>query len=514
MERYCKDHGITSYHHYEDDGYSGTNFDRPGFQRILADVKSGKIKRVIVKDMSRFGRNYLQVGMYTDVLFSELGVHFVAVNDGVDSTHGYNEFTAIRNIFNEMYARDTSKKIRATWQSKGKSGEHLASNPSYGYMKDPDDNKKWIIDHEAAAVVQKIFSLCVDGLGPTQIARWLHENQIMNPTNHCVSKGLPSSTKPTVDKCKWSSETVSRILERVEYLGHTVNFKTKRLSYKVNKTLWNDPKDWAVFENTQPPIIEESVFLIVQNIRKSRRRPTRMGDMGIFSGLTFCADCGNKMYLYRLSSNPAKDYYFCASYQKDRQLCTAHRIKKSVLNDIVLKNLQEAIQYVSKHESEFLRETTDRSKKSRNSELKSKQETLKKADLRINKLDRIISKLYEDNVLGKLSDERFIKMSRDYEQEQRDLKNSAEILRDELKRREAQKTNVKEFIKVVKKYTDLKELNATVLREFIDRIEVSQADKKSKTREITIVYNFIGAFDFSRASEKAHNNDQKKQETA
>ena len=248
LERYCKDHGYTAIRHYdEDDGYSGTNFNRPGFQRMLTDIKAGKIKRVIVKDMSRFGRDYLQVGMYTDVLFPEFGVHFIAVNDGVDSTRGENEFTAIRNVFNEMYARDTSKKIRATWQSKGKSGEHLTTIPPYGYIKDQEDKKKWIVDEEAAAVVQKIFSLCVDGFGPTQIAKWLKQHQILNPTAYAHSKGLPASNKPTADPYKWTNETVSRILERVDYLGHTVNFKTTKQSYKSKKKLWNDPVDWVIF---------------------------------------------------------------------------------------------------------------------------------------------------------------------------------------------------------------------------------------------------------------------------
>ena len=515
LERYCKDHGITAYRHYdEDDGYSGTNFNRPGFQRMLADIKAGKIKRVIVKDMSRFGRDYLQVGMYTDVLFPDFGVHFIAVNDGVDSTRGENEFTAIRNVFNEMYARDTSKKIRATWQSKGKSGEHLTTIPPYGYIKDPEDKKKWIVDEEAAAVVQKIFALCVSGKGPTQIAKWLKQQQILNPTAYAHSKGLPASNKPTADPCRWTNETVCRILERVDYLGHTVNFKTKKRSYKSKKKLWNDPADWVIFENTQPPIIEESVFIIVQNIRKSRRRPTRMGDMGIFSGLVFCADCGNKMYLCRANEKPEQAYYLCATYRKDRSLCTTHTIRSTVLHEIVLRNLREAIQYVSQHEAEFMQEAADISMRDRDAEFARKRDTLAKTDERIAELDRIISRLYEDNVMGKLSDERFIKMSHDYELEQSSLKSLAEGLRKELKQQEQQKTNDKAFVAAVKKYTAMQKLDAVVLREFIDRIEVSQADKKSGTREITIVYNFIGAFDFSRAIEEAHNTTQKQQKTA
>ena len=516
LERYCREHGITAYRHYdEDDGYSGTNFNRPGFQRMLADIKAGKIKRVIVKDMSRFGRDYLQVGFYTDMLFPDFGVHFIAVNDGVDSTRGENEFTAIRNVFNEMYARDTSKKIRATWQSKGKSGEHLTTIPPYGYMKDPDNKKKWIIDEEAAAVVQQIFALCVSGMGPTQIAKWLEKHEIYNPTAYSQAKGRPVTNKPTANPYKWTNETVSRTLERIEYLGHTVNFKTRKQSYKSKKTLWNDPSEWVIFENTQPPIVEESVFLIVQNIRKSRRRPTKMGDMGIFSGLLYCAECGGKMYQCRATNfTEEQKYFICSTYRKGKDLCTTHSIKNVVLYEIVLKNLREAIDYVTEYEAEFVQEAADSRLRERDAEFSRKRETLSKAESRIAELDNLFKHLYEDNVTGKLSDERFIKMSHDYELEQSNLKAMAEVLREEIKQQEKQKTNVKAFISAVKKYTDMQQLDAAMLREFIDRIEVSHTDKKSKTREITIVYNFIGAFDFGRAKEKAQNTTQKQQRTA
>ena len=516
LERYCREHGITAYRHYdEDDGYSGTNFNRPGFQRMLADIKAGKIKRVIVKDMSRFGRDYLQVGFYTDMLFPDFGVHFIAVNDGVDSTRGENEFTAIRNVFNEMYARDTSKKIRATWQSKGKSGEHLTTIPPYGYMKDPDNKKKWIIDEEAAAVVQQIFALCVSGMGPTQIAKWLEKHEIYNPTAYSQAKGRPVTNKPTANPYKWTNETVSRTLERIEYLGHTVNFKTRKQSYKRKKKLWNDPSEWVIFENTQPPIVEESVFLIVQNIRRSRRRPTKMGDMGIFSGLLYCAECGGKMYQCRATNfTEEQKYFICSTYRKGKDLCTTHSIKNVVLHEIVLRNLREAIEYVTQYEAEFIQEAADSRLRERDAEFSRKRETLSRAESRIAELDNLFKHLYEDNVTGKLSDERFIKMSRDYELEQENLKSMAEVLREEIKQQEKQKTNVKAFISVVKKYTDMQELDASILREFIDRIEVSHTDKKSKTREITIVYNFIGAFDFERAKEKAQNTTQKQQRTA
>lgn len=512
---HASQNGIATFALYVDNGYNGLNFNRPGFQRMLADIKAGKIKRVIVKDMSRFGRDYLQVGFYTDMLFPDFGVHFIAVNDGVDSTRGENEFTAIRNVFNEMYARDTSKKIRATWQSKGKSGEHLTTIPPYGYMKDPDNKKKWIIDEEAAAVVQQIFALCVSGMGPTQIAKWLEKHEIYNPTAYSQAKGRPVTNKPTANPYKWTNETVSRTLERIEYLGHTVNFKTRKQSYKSKKKLWNDPSEWVIFENTQPPIVEESVFLIVQNIRRSRRRPTKMGDMGIFSGLLYCAECGGKMYQCRATNfTEEQKYFICSTYRKGKDLCTTHSIKNVVLHEIVLRNLREAIEYVTQYEAEFIQEAADSRLRERDAEFSRKRETLSRAESRIAELDNLFKHLYEDNVTGKLSDERFIKMSRDYELEQENLKSMAEVLREEIKQQEKQKTNVKAFISVVKKYTDMQELDASILREFIDRIEVSHTDKKSKTREITIVYNFIGAFDFERSKEKAQNTTQKQQRTA
>ena len=504
LEKYCSDHGYTAIRHYdEDDGYSGTNFNRPGFQRMLADIKAGKIKRVVVKDMSRFGRNYLQVGMYTEMMFPEYGVHFIAVNDGVDSVRGDSEFTAIRNVFNEMYAKDTSKKIRATWQSKGRSGEHLATIPPYGYKKDPDNKKKWVIDEQAAAVVQKIFALCVSGMGPSQIARWLQENKVLNPAAYAHEQGLPTANKPPLHPYKWCNETVSGILERLEYLGHTVNFKTRKQSFKSKKKLWNDPSEWVIFENTQEPIIEESVFLIVQKIRQGRCRPTRMGDMGMFSGLLFCADCGGKMYLCRANRyKPEQEYYLCSTYRKDRALCTTHSIRRVVLEEIVLRNLREAIQYVSQHEDDFIQQAADQSLREQNKELAQKKDDLSRSQKRIAELDVIIKRLYEDNISGKLSDERFIKLSHDYELEQMNLTNIVETLRQEIRKQEQQKVNVKQFIAVVRKYTDMQQLTASVLREFIDHIEVSQTDKQTKTRKIKIVYNFIGAFDFEHAMTK------------
>jgi len=466
--------------------------------------------------MSRFGRDYLQVGMYTEIMFPEHDIHFIAVNDGVDSTQGDNEFTPFRNIINEWYAKDTSKKIRAVMKVKGNAGEHLTVLPPYGYIKSSDDKKQWVKDEEAAQVVYEIGLYIMDGLGPSQIARKLTERKILTPAAYYASKGRTTNVTKKGSPYAWDSSTIADIMDRWrEYLGHTVNFKTRKKSYKSKKKLWNDPSEWVIFENTQPPIVEESVFLIVQNIRRSRRRPTKMGDMGIFSGLLYCAECGGKMYQCRATNfTEEQKYFICSTYRKGKDLCTTHSIKNVVLHEIVLRNLREAIEYVTQYEAEFIQEAADSRLRERDAEFSRKRETLSRAESRIAELDNLFKHLYEDNVTGKLSDERFIKMSRDYELEQENLKSMAEVLREEIKQQEKQKTNVKAFISVVKKYTDMQELDASILREFIDRIEVSHTDKKSKTREITIVYNFIGAFDFERAKEKAQNTTQKQQRTA
>ena len=381
---------------------------------------------------------------------------------------------------------------------------------------DPEDKKKWIVDEEAAAVVQMIFSLCVDGKGPTQIAKWLRSNEILTPSAYWASKEIKTPAKPTDDPYRWATRTVADMLARLEYLGHTVNFKTTKKSYKCKTIIQNDPDDWAVFENTHEPIIEESVFAIVQNLRKSRIRPTKMGDMGMFSGLLFCEDCGGKMYLCRTTYfKPEQEYYICSTYRNDREKCTTHTIRNVILEEIVLQNLREAIAYVTSNVDDFIREAADTAVKERDRELAAHKKALAEADKRIEELDLIIKRLYEDNVTGKLTDERFIKLSRDYELEQDVTKTAAETMRQELKQQEQKKGNVKSFIAITKKYTDLKELDATVLREFVDRIDISanetgRGQKQTKPRKISIVYNFIGAFDFEAATAQAEANKKEK----
>ena len=501
LKKYALDRGYTNLQFYIDDGVSGTTFNRAGFQSMIADVEAGKVKRVIVKDMSRLGRDYLQVGMYTEIFFPEHDVHFIAVNDGVDSNQEDNEFTPFRNIINEWYAKDTSKKIRAVKRSKGMAGEHIGSHPPYGYMKNPENKKEWIIDEEAAEVVREIFRLCVGGYGPTQIANILTERKILCPTYYALEKGGKPRTALPADKFTWNGPVVAKILDRMDYLGHTVNFKTHVKSYKVHKTIYNSPDQWKVFEGTHEAIIDKETFEIVQKIRAGKRRPTRMGEMPMFSGLLYCADCGRKLSFHRKADEPAeKHHYLCENYRSNTANCTMHYIRNVVVERIVLENLKEVIQYVSNYEDEFVRMIMDSDMRQRNRELSQKKKRLAEIQKRIGELDTIFQRIYEDNIIGKLSDERFMKMSKGYEDEQRTLQTEADGIQSELQQEEKKSVDVKRFLAIVKKYTDLTELTPEILREFIDKIIVHAPDKSSGRRlqEIEIIYNHIGEVDRSK----------------
>ena len=503
LKKYALDRGYTNIQFYIDDGVSGTTFNRAGFQSMIADVEAGKVKRVIVKDMSRLGRDYLQVGMYTEIFFPEHDVHFIAVNDGVDSNQEDNEFTPFRNIINEWYAKDTSKNIRAVKRSKGMAGEHIGSHPPYGYMKNPENKKEWIIDEEAAEVVREIFRLCVGGYGPTRIAHILTERKILCPTYYALEKGGKPRTALPADKYTWNGPVVAKILDRMDYLGHTVNFKTHVKSYKVHKTIYNSPDQWKVFEGTHEAIIDKETFEIVQKIRAGKRRPTRMGEMPMFSGLLYCADCGRKLSFHRKADEPAeKHHYLCENYRSNTANCTMHYIRNVVVERIVLENLKEVIQYVSNYEDEFVQMIMDSDMRQRNRELAQKKKRLAEIQKRIGELDTIFQRIYEDNIIGKLSDERFMKMSKGYEDEQHTLQTEANEIQSELQQEEKKSVDVKRFLAIVKKYTDLTELTPEILREFIDKIIVHAPDKSSGRRlqEIEIIYNHIGEFDRSKVT--------------
>lgn len=499
LEKYAKDHSITNYKFYVDDGYSGTSFNRPGFQEMLADIEAGYVDCVIVKDMSRFGRNYLEVGMYTEIMFPDKDVRFIAINDGVDSARDDNDFTPFRNIINEWYAKDTSKKIRAVFRAKGLSGKRLSTQTPYGYLK--GENGQLIEDTETAPVVRLIFRLAVEGNGPGKIARILREKQIVTPgTLEFHRTGRTSRYNPEFPY-QWHESTVVNILEQKDYLGNTYNFKTTKKSYKSKKVIRNPEEKQVVFENTHVALIDQETWDLVQKARQSRRRPTKMGDMGMFSGMVYCADCGNKLHLCRTKSwDRSLDNYVCGTYKRRRGECSAHYIRSTVLETLVLDNLQKVIAYVRDYENDFVQQVTENKAAEQMQMLSVSKRQMEQQMRRIAEIDNIIKRLYVDNLNGKLSDSRFSKMSADYEQEQRTLENSNAELKCMVDTCEEQSLNIKSFLKCVRKYTEPCELTPDMLHELVEKIIVYAPDKSSghRTQQIDIYYNFVGKIPLSK----------------
>ena len=498
LETYARQNGFSNLKWYTDDGYSGANFQRPGFQAMLADIEAGKVGTVIVKDMSRLGRNYLQVGMYTEMIFPQKNVRFIAINDGVDSAQGENDFAPLRNIFNEWLVRDTSKKIKAVKRSKGMSGKPITSKPVYGYLMDEEEN--FIIDEEAAPVVRQIYSLCLAGNGPTKIARMLTEQQIPTPgTLEYRRTGSTRRYHPGYE-CKWATNTVVHLLENREYTGCLVNFKTEKVSYKLKHSVENPPEKQAVFENHHEPIIDRETWERVQELRKQRKRPNRYDEVGLFSGILFCADCGSVMYQQRYQTDKRKqDCYICGSYKKRTADCPAHFIRTELLTAGVTENLRKITSYAAKHEARFMKllvEQNEDGGRRRNAARKKELETAQK---RISELSAIFKRLYEDSVTGRISDERFSELSADYEAEQKELKERAAGLQAELSKSQEAAENAEKFMKVVRRHTSFEELTPTLLREFVEKIVIHESvaldgKRRGKLRrqEIEIYYSFVG----------------------
>ena len=498
LETYAKQNGFSNLRWYTDDGYSGANFQRPGFQAMLADIEAGKVGTVIVKDMSRLGRNYLQVGMYTEMIFPQKNVRFIAINDGVDSAQGENDFAPLRNIFNEWLVRDTSKKIKAVKRSKGMSGKPITSKPVYGYLMDEDEN--FIIDEEAAPVVRQIYSLCLAGNGPTKIARMLTEQQIPTPgTLECRRTGSTRRYHPGYE-CKWATNTVVHLLENREYTGCLVNFKTEKPSYKLKHSIENPPEKQAVFENHHEPIIDRETWERVQELRKQRKRPNRYDEVGLFSGILFCADCGSVMYQQRYQTDKRKqDCYICGSYKKRTADCTAHFIRTDLLTAGVLSNLRKVTSYAAKHEARLMKLLIEQNEDGDRRRNAAKKKELEAAEKRIAELSAIFKRLYEDSVTGRISDERFTELSADYEAEQKELKERAARLREELSKAQEATANAEKFMNVVRRHTTIEELTPTLLREFVEKIVVHESvaldgKRRGKLRrqEIEIYYSFVG----------------------
>ncbi len=427
LKKYADDNGFKNTEFFVDDGYSGTTFNRPDWQRLKGKIDDGLIGTIIVKDMSRLGRDYLQVGIYTEMVFPNNDIRFIAINNGVDSLNGTeNDMTPFINIFNEFYAKDTSRKIRAVWKAKGESGKPLCNNPPYGYKKDPDDKNHWLVDTESASVVKEIFKLCMNGYGPTQIANELHRRNIDSPSIYAKKKGIiiPALHDKESEDSFWSETVIKSILSRQEYLGHIINFKTHRKSYKCKKKIENDPSEWKVFENRNEPIIDKDTFDTVQQIIKNTRRVVnRLGEMPLLSGMVYCADCGAKLYQVRGKGwTRDKEYMVCASYRKkSKQTCSSHQIRNVVLEQLILKKIQDVVNLVFESENEFIEMVTRQTKENANRKLKEAKKEYETAKARISKLDDIIQHLYEDKLSGTLSEDRFIKLSSTYENEQSEL---------------------------------------------------------------------------------------------
>ena len=506
LQKYADDNGFRNTSFYIDDGYSGTTFDRPDFNRMISDIERGHVETVIIKDMSRFGRDYLKVGYYTEVIFPEADVRFIAINNGIDSANEEDsDFTPFLNIINEWYAKDTSKKIKAVFKAKGEAGKPLATIPPYGYLKSSEDKDKWIVDEKAAEVIREIFKLSMSGFGPTQIAKKLEKRSILTPSEHIRNMGFKHPARRPKTPYSWNARSVADILSRIEYLGHTANFKTSVKSYKTKEKIDHDREDWLIFENTHEAIIDESTWKIVQKIRDGKRRPSRMGEMGILSGMIFCADCGKKLYQVRGKTIPKhREHFVCSTYRKVKGGCSSHQIRNIIVEELLLDDLQKVVAFAKNHEAEFVELVMANTEKNLVREQRQNQKDLDEALARISALDTIIGKLYEDHVFGKLTEDRFIKMSFDYEKEQEALKEKVENLSKSLKLAKDQALNTDNFLRLVKKYTEIKKLDAEIIREFVDKIMVFKAEKVDGKRQqkIRIYYNCIGAIDIPKMESK------------
>ena len=494
LEKYARDNGFPNPRVFIDDGWSGTTFARPAFTEIMALAEKGLIGTLIVKDHSRLGRNRLVVGQLLEEGFDSLEVRYIAIMDNIDTAKGISDLVPMQDLFNEWHAKNTSQKVRNVFKNKGMSGVPLTTNPPFGYMKNPDDKKEWMIDEEAAKVVRKIFTLCVDGFGPTQIAKKLKADKVMTPTEYWNSIGRNCS-KPPERPFNWCSDTVANILSKQEYCGDTVNFRSTTKSFKNKTKIERPQEEWKIFPNTHPAIIEREIFELVQELRQHRRRPTKSGIVSPFSGLLYCADCGEKLY-YSVTNNYKREqaYFFCSAYRKNSEVCSAHYIREKVVTETVLESMRRILLNVQAFEKEFARKQMECYSEDKKKELAQKRRELNKAKKRISEIDSLIQKIYEDNANGKLSDERYATLSMSYEEEQQRLKSDIPEMESYLETETDKTESLQKFIDKVKKITELKELTPELIHEFIDRIIVyapRYLDGK-RVQLIDIYYNGVG----------------------
>ena len=501
LQRYADEHFFLNTRFFVDDGFSGVSFEREGLQAMLREVEAGNVATVITKDLSRLGRNYLKTGELIEIIFPEYEVRYIAINDGVDTAREDNEFTPLRNWFNEFYARDTSKKIRAVKQAKAQRGERVNGEVPYGYIADPNDRNHLIPDPETAYVVKQIFSMYVRGDRICQIQNWLRDNEILTVSELRYRRSGSCRHPRPHPNCiyNWPDKTLYDILSRKEYLGHTYTGKSYKVSYKSKKTRRNPEEKQYFFPDTHEPLIDEETFVLAQKRIATKHRPTKSDEIDLFSGLLFCGDCGYKMYLQQGSKTlERKHAYTCGMYRnriRTGSVCTTHYIRKSVLKELVLADLQRIMSYVKGHEQEFIHTATECNDQAMKKALSHQRKELEKAEARLSELNLLFRKLYEDNALGRLSNEQFVFLTSGYEDEKRELTKRATALKKEIDTAAERSADVKRFVALVRRYTEISELTYENVHEFIDRILVYELDKDTNTRKIEIFYSFVGKVD-------------------
>ena len=499
LAKVAKEKGYTNLVHFLDDGISGVTMDRPGFVEMICQLEQGKAAAVFVKDLSRLGRNYIEVGRLTEEFFPNHDIRLVAVSDNIDTAEGENELAPIRNLFNEWYARDISKKRRISNKIKGNAGEPMGQ-PPYGYIKDPNDPKHWIVDDEAAQVVRRVYSMTLEGFGTEQIAAQLEKDDVLTPRAYWLTKGIKRPGKgkqqpPT----KWNSSTITKILSLQEYCGDILNFKTYSKSYKNKKRIDNDRENWVVFQNVHVAIIERAVYEQVQQKRgKIRKRRTNNGEHNMFSGLLVCADCGSNLHFHFNQGNPEIKYFNCSNYKGNRGTCTStHYVRVDFLEEVVLGEIRRLTKFASLYEDEFVKAVIGHSQQAEQTDRKLKEKELKTLLARDEELDGLFERIYEDNVSGKLSDDRFAKMSRRYEDEQKELSEKIKKLRSEIEKQSSRSMTTDMFIGLVRKYTRARKLTPRMLNELVEKIEVFNAEKIDGVWEqrLRIHYNCVGTIE-------------------
>ena len=500
LAQYARANGFHNTMFFVDDGISGTTFDRPDFQRMQRMIENGEIGVVIVKDLSRFGRNYLDVGEYLEIKYPTLGVRFIAIQENVDTLKNTGtEMMPFNNIFNEWYAAQTSKKIRAVWKSKADKGERIAAAIPYGYIKSQDDPKQWIIDEEASKVVRYIFELALEGLGPMKIARRLEDEQILSPTAYYLENGRKSSNDISArGKCAWSTTSVRHILENRQYTGCTVNFKTSLVSYKVHKTVYNPEEEWQIIPNTQEAIIDEDTFNRAQELRDSRRRNTATGRESLFSGLLYCADCKSKLYFCAAKSiKPEQEFHRCSAYKENRGSCSIHFIREVVLRETILELVKRVALFIQQYEAVFLYMYAKKHNITKEVNSRNMKAAIERNKRRIKELDKLIERIYEDNVLGKIPDARFSKMMASYEAEQNQLVAETAKTEDALKTMEQDKVDLRAFLETIRQCTDIKELTPAIVNRLIRRIDVHNSEKIDGRKQVRldVYFTAVGLID-------------------